>query len=84
MTDRRYKGYTIRQVGLSHYVFSPGAIVPDVGYAGAAEKIVQSMAAAKRWINVQEERAQVSQEQFEDACSEADARILQNPRLYGW
>jgi hypothetical protein len=49
MTTTTYKGYTVRTVGLSQYIYRPGTFTPGTklyppGYA-------QSMAAAKRWIN---------------------------------
>lgn len=54
MTDRRYKGYTIRVVGLSHHIFRPGVPVPELAaerYAAGAAGYAQSFAEAKRWIN---------------------------------
>lgn len=56
MSITTYKGFTIRTVGLSKYIYRPGqydsntaekvwdASNPVAGYA-------QSLAAAKRWIN---------------------------------
>jgi hypothetical protein len=52
-----YKGFTIKTVGISRYIYRPGQ------YDSGAEKVwrannpvagyAQSMEAAKRWINAQ-------------------------------
>jgi hypothetical protein len=46
MTTTTYKGYTIRNVGTSWYIYRPGRVPvpPSDGHE-------QSLAAAKRWIN---------------------------------
>ena len=38
-----YKGYTIKTIGISRYIYRPG----ETEYSGYA----QSIAEAKRWIN---------------------------------
>jgi len=48
MTLNRYKGYTIRTVGISHYIYRPGTSLPTTQYPPG---YAQSMAAAKRWVN---------------------------------
>lgn len=58
MSTSTYKGFTIRTVGISRYIYRPGQYD-----SGAAEKVwsadnpaagyAQSMEAAKRWINEQ-------------------------------
>lgn len=58
-----YKGFTIRTVGLSQYIYRPGQYDSDA----AAEKAwnaanpvagyAQSMSAAKRWINQENAKA---------------------------
>lgn len=46
MTISTYKKYTIETVGISRYIYRPGASLSN--YAPGYE---QSLAAAKRWIN---------------------------------
>lgn len=47
MTTATYKAYTIRTVGLSHYIYRPGVHpIP-----GDSDGYAQSLAATKRWIN---------------------------------
>lgn len=55
----RYKGYTIRSVGLSHYIYRPGQAIPGDPENYAAPGYAQSMAAARRWVNadLQKKRA---------------------------
>jgi hypothetical protein len=48
MTLSKYKGYTIRTVGISQYIYRPGVVMPTTTYPPG---YAQSMAAAKRWIN---------------------------------
>lgn len=51
MRDEIFKGYTIRVVGLSHYIFRPGQVVPERRSSlASAAGYAQSMAASKRWI----------------------------------
>jgi hypothetical protein len=87
MTDRKYKGYTIRVVGLSHHIFRPGVPVPDQAadrYSEGATGYSQSFAGAKRWINLEEERTQERRD-FEDwSQGQAVEAVRTSPGLYGW
>jgi len=49
MTTTKYKGYTIKNVGISQYIYRPNN--PIVDRFSVSDGYAQSLAAAKRWIN---------------------------------
>lgn len=59
MSTSTYKGFTIRTVGISRYIYRPGQYDSDSSAdrsrsdITAAAGYAQSMEAAKRWINAQ-------------------------------
>lgn len=48
MTTTTYKRYTIRIVGISHYIFRPGS---DQSGGKMSDGFEMSIAASKRWIS---------------------------------
>lgn len=48
MTTTTYKGYTIRVVGISHYIFRPGS---GQSQGKMSDGFEMSRAASERWIN---------------------------------
>lgn len=52
MTITYYKGYSIKTVGISQYIYRvmPKVLTPNILFA-VSDGYEQSMSAAKRWIN---------------------------------